>query len=596
MKMLFKQKSFPYFSRKSAVLLAFEYFISRRTLKSVVQGKKVSRPIVRISVISIALAVIVNLITLAVVTGFQQEVRQKVKGFGAHIFIMTASDYSIFESAPIRKEQKFLKTIENMEGVSSVHAVGYKPVLFQSKKEEIEYKLPDGTDTTEIQQNVFATVLKGVEDSYDWSFFKDHLIDGEIPKFGDSLSNRILISRRLADDLHFETNDTVGAFFVRNMPTKRQFVISGIYETGLEEFDKKFVLSDLRYVQILNDWGINSSIELVDSLYPARPFKEDTTIIRNQLLLAAMVRGGIGEHRYDWGKGFDTYRLITVCPYEDTVIRLIANDYLVEYESNPDALTIPDTSYVKISVEGNPYARCDCYKDDTGELIRKYLNEDGTKFQIEAPDKVITFEFIEGKGSSHHYVGGFEVNVENWDNLDALHAEIDRQVAFIPSPYNEQLKVTSIKENENDIFVWLGFLDINVLIILLLMIIIGIINMGSALLVLILIRSNFIGILKSIGASNWKIQKIFLIQAAFLIGRGMLIGNVIGLGICFAQQWFGIIPLDPKVYYLNQVPIELNLWHWLFLNLGTLVVCVLALLIPSRVISRISPVKAIKFN
>jgi lipoprotein-releasing system permease protein len=190
--MLFKHKSFVYFSRKVGRILAYEYFISKKTLKSVVQGKKVSRPIVRISVISIALAVIVNLITLAVVTGFQQEVRQKVKGFGAHIFIMTASDYSIFESAPIRKDQKFLKTIENMEGVSSVHAVGYKPVLFQSKKEEVSYKLQDGTDTTEVQQNVFATVIKGVEDSYDWSFFKEHLIDGKIPEFGDSLSNRVL--------------------------------------------------------------------------------------------------------------------------------------------------------------------------------------------------------------------------------------------------------------------------------------------------------------------------------------------------------------------------------------------------------------------
>lgn len=575
--------------------MAFEYFISRRTLKSVVQGKKVSRPIVRISVISIALAVIVNLITLAVVTGFQQEVRQKVKGFGAHIFIMTASDYSIFESAPIRKDQKFLKTIENMEGVSSVHAVGYKPVLFQSKKEEVSYKLQDGTDTTEVQQNVFATVIKGVEDSYDWSFFKEHLIDGKIPEFGDSLSNRVLISKRLADDLHFETNDTVGAFFVRNQPVKRPFIISGIYETGLEEFDKKFVLGDLRYVQILNDWGIQSSIELLDTLYPARPYT-DTNIVRNQLLLAANVRGGMGDHRYDWGRGYQKKGLLSICPIEDTVIRLISNDYMVDFQTSPDAVTIPDTAYIKITVDGNPYAPCDCEVDGTSELVREFLNPSGTKFRIFAPEKTITFELTPGKGSSEHYVGGFEVNITDWDNLDALHEEIDRQVAFIPSPYNEQLKVTSIKENENDIFVWLGFLDINVFIILILMIIIGIINMGSALLVLILIRSNFIGILKSIGASNWKIQKIFLIQAAFLIGRGMLIGNIVGLGICFAQKWYGIIPLDPKVYYLNQVPIELNWWHWLFLNVGTLLVCLLALMIPSRVISRISPVKAIKFN
>ena len=582
MKILFKQKCFVYFSRKSAVLLAFEYFISRRTLKSVVQGKKVSRPIVRISVISIALAVIVNLVTLAIVTGFQQEVRQKVKGFGAHIFIMTASDYSIFESAPIRKEQKFLKNIESIKGVSSVHAVGYKPVLFQSQKEEVEYKLPNGKDTSQVQQNVFATVLKGVEDTYDWSFFEEHLISGKIPEFGDSISNKVLISQRLANDLRFETNDTVGAFFVRNVPIKQRFVISGIYETGLEEFDKKFVLADLRYVQVLNDWGIHSLVEL-----------EDTLFRENYLILKANVSGGNGYHRYDWGRGFQERALTAICPNKDTVIRLIATDYLGDMTAAPETTTIPDTAYMKITVAGIPNAPCDCFKDETGEIIRHF---DGNRFVVNATHKSLTFEMIPGKGSSEQYVGGFEVNVDNWDHLDQLHKEIDHKVAFIPSAFNEQLKVTSIKENENDIFVWLGFLDYNVIIILILMIIIGIINMGSALLVLILIRSNFIGILKSIGASNWKIQKIFLIQAAFLIGRGMLIGNIIGLAICFAQQWFGIIPLDPKVYYLNQVPIELNVWHWLFLNLGTLLVCVLALFIPSQVISRISPVKAIKFN
>ena len=169
-------------------------------------------------------------------------------------------------------------------------------------------------------------------------------------------------------------------------------------------------------------------------------------------------------------------------------------------------------------------------------------------------------------------------------------------VEFVPTPYNEVLSASSIKENQRDIFVWLDFLDINVVIILSLMILIGIINMGSALLVLILIRSNFIGMMKSMGASNWKIRKIFLIQATFLIGRGIIIGNAIGLLLCFLQETFGIVRLNPEVYYLTQVPIELNLWHWLLLNLGTLLVCVISLIIPSIVITRISPIKAIKFD
>ena len=155
---------------------------------------------------------------------------------------------------------------------------------------------------------------------------------------------------------------------------------------------------------------------------------------------------------------------------------------------------------------------------------------------------------------------------------------------------------TSIKNNQREIFVWLDFLDINVVIILVLMILIGIINMGSALLVLILIRSNFIGMMKAMGATNWCIRKIFLIQATFLISRGMLWGNIIGVGICLAQKYFGIFKLNPEVYYLSEVPIELTLSHWLILNLGTLLVCVLALILPSIVITRISPVKAIKFD
>lgn len=535
--------------------------------------------------ISIALAMIVNLITIAVVTGFQQEVRQKVRGFGSHIFIMTASDYGIYESAPIRKEQIFTDHIKTLDGVADVHAVGYKPVLFQSRKEEIKYQLPNGKDTSEIQQNIFGTVIKGVEDSYDWTFFKTHLKEGKIPVFGDSISNQVLISQKLSNDLSFEVGDTVGAFFVRSVPIKQFFVISGIYETGLEEFDKKFVLGDLKYVQELNDWGIHTNLELDDSLY-----------LDEYLTINANTTGGNGVYRHNWGRGFEKTIGLRICPYKDTSIRVIATDYQTTMRAPLSESSIPDTAYLNITVEGDPYGPCDFEIDETGELVRHYLDSTGNKFALHGSSKKVIFEFTSGKGSSEHYVGGFEVNVKDWDRLDELQEVIKKKIEFIPSPYNEQLKVTSIKDNQSEIFVWLGFLDINVVIILVLMIIIGIINMGSALLVLILIRSNFIGVLKSMGANNWKIQKIFLIQAGFLIGRGMLIGNAIGLGICFLQQFFGVIPLDPEVYYLSQVPIELNWIHWLLLNLGTLIVCLIALIIPSRVIMRISPVKAIKFN
>ena len=566
--------------------MSYEYFISKKTLKSVVQGKKVSKPIVRISIISIALAVIVNLITIAVVTGFQQEVRQKVSGFGSHIFIMGANEGSIYESEPIRKDQSFIESTKNQKGVKTIFPVGYKPVLFQSKKNEIKYTLPTGKDTSEIQQNIYGTVLKGVNDEYDWSFFKKNMVEGKIPVFGDSISNKILISRKLSDNLNFTVGDTVNAYFVRNQPVINQFIVSGIYETGLEELDKKIVMSDLRSVQKLNDWGILITPEL-----------DDTLGVDGNITVRLNISGGNGSYLCNWGGiGFSGTTAISLWPYKDTTYSIIATDYWGGVNTSLEESAIPDTAYIKVTIEGDSLGECDFDMDENGELKRTYLNQTGSRFSLKASSKTVTFEMIEGNGSSHNYVGGFEINVKNWDDLDAVIQSIEKKVEFIPTPHNEMLQVTSIKDNQREIFVWLGFLDINVIIILSLMIIIGVINMGSALLVLILIRSNFIGMMKSMGATNWKIRKIFLIQAGFLIGRGMLIGNVIGLGICFAQSQFGIIQLNPDVYYLNQVPIELNVWHWLILNIATLLVCLVSLILPSVVITRINPVKAIKLD
>ncbi|MDC1385423.1 MAG: FtsX-like permease family protein [Crocinitomicaceae bacterium] len=526
------------------------------------------------------------MITIAVVTGFQQEVRQKVSGFGSHIFIMGASEGSIYESEPIRKDQSFIQSTKNQKGVKTIFPVGYKPVLFQSKKNEIKYTLPTGKDTSEIQQNIYGTVLKGVNDEYDWSFFKKNMVEGKIPVFGDSISNKILISRKLSDNLNFTVGDTVNAYFVRNQPVINQFIVSGIYETGLEELDKKIVMSDLRSVQKLNDWGILITPEL-----------DDTLGVDGNITVRLNISGGNGSYLCNWGGiGFSGTTAISLWPYKDTTYRIIATDYWGGVNTSLEESAIPDTAYIKVTIEGDPLGECDFDMDENGELKRTYLNQTGSRFSLKASSKTVTFEMIEGNGSSHNYVGGFEINVKNWDDLDAVIQSIEKKVEFIPTPHNEMLQVTSIKDNQREIFVWLGFLDINVIIILSLMIIIGVINMGSALLVLILIRSNFIGMMKSMGATNWKIRKIFLIQAGFLIGRGMLIGNVIGLGICFAQSQFGIIQLNPDVYYLNQVPIELNVWHWLILNIATLLVCLVSLILPSVVITRINPVKAIKLD
>jgi lipoprotein-releasing system permease protein len=549
-----------------------------------VQGKKVSRPIVRISVTSIALAVVVNLITIAVVTGFQKEVRNKVSGFGSHIFIMSSGENSIYETDPILKNQAFLAELHSDKSLAGIHAVAYKPVIFQSEKFEQRIK-STGTDTSIVRQEIHGAILKGVEWNYDWTFFKEHLKEGRLPDLKkEKVSTEILISERIARALNLKVGQEVKSFFVKNQPIKRIFKLVGIYATGLEEFDRKIAVGDLRLVQELNDWGIKAEIAVADTLY------------NGQLIIRGEVTGGNGNYRYDWGKGYESYSGFTLCPIQDTLVRLVASDYWSDLRGKNETNSIPDTAFLSIKIRGVGMSYCDPKTDLQGNIEREFLNENGTSFSIKASQKTMIFESISGRGSSSNYIGGYEVNVKNWNELPEIHARLKKQLEFIPTKAEELLAVKSIVENESDIFVWLGFLDLNVLIILSLMILIGIINMGSALLVLILVRSNFIGMLKAMGATNWMIRKIFLIQAGMLITRGIVIGNTIGLAFIGIQYWLSPLSLNPEVYYLDKVPVELTLLAWLALNAGTLIVCVSALLIPSYAITKISPVKAIRFN
>ncbi len=574
-----------YFSAPKNKLLSVEYFISRRILKSEVQGKKVSKPIVRISIISIALAVVVNLITIAVVTGFQHEVREKVSGFGSHILIQSSGENSIYESEPILKNQAFFPEMGEEAGIKNIQYVAYKPVLFQSDKIERSYKLKSGKDTSYLQQEIKGAILKGVDETYDLTFFKANLIEGRLPKFEkNKICEELILSKQIANDLGLKLNDEVRSFFVKSKPIKRIFKLVGIYQTGLEELDQKMAIGDIQIVQEMNDWGIKAMIEVAD------------TMTNGQLIIKGNVTGGNGNFRYDWGKGYENYSGFTLCPTKDTIIRLIASDYWSNISGRNEKTSIPDTAYLKIHIKGTAYSACDFKKDGEGNLVRTFLNEDGTKFSLKAGQKELIIETIIGKGSFHNYVGGFEVNVEQWNDLPEIALKLKKRFDLIPTENNESLAVKSIVENESDIFVWLGFLDINVLIILTLMILIGIINMGSALLVLILVRTNFIGMMKAMGANNWMIRKVFLIQAGFLILRGMIFGNVIGLALCGIQYFFGVFTLNPEVYYLSEVPVELNLLSWITLNVATLVICLSALIIPSIVITRIRPIKAIRFN
>jgi lipoprotein-releasing system permease protein len=186
-------------------------------------------------------------------------------------------------------------------------------------------------------------------------------------------------------------------------------------------------------------------------------------------------------------------------------------------------------------------------------------------------------------------IAGFEVAVKDYHHIDKMVEEVNDSIG-------NGLIAESVKERNQTIFSWLELQDINAIIIIILMVAVAGINMISALLVLILERTNMIGILKALGATNKSVIKIFLFNAAYLIGKGLLWGNVIGLSIALLQYHFGIVKLDQTAYYVSVIPININLWHVLLLNIGTMICCLLMLLLPSLVISKITPVKAIQYS
>jgi lipoprotein-releasing system permease protein len=585
MKRLSMKKSFVYFRVDKNRVLAHEYFIAKKIFLKENEGKKVSQPIVRISMISIALAIVINLLTVAVVIGFQKEVREKVSGFSSHALIFGAGEGSIYECDPIRKNQAFFAEIKNDPAIAQIQRVAYKPILLQSEKNETKIRTRNGKDSTFSQQNIQGAVLKGVDDTFDWTFFKENLVDGRLPQLKkDEISTEILISKRIARDLQFKVGDSVRAYFVKNQPMKRFFRVSGIYHTGLEEFDKKMIVGDLRQVQVVNDWGIQASIELID------------TVSGGYLVLKANVLGGNGYYEYDWGKGFGQTIGIKICPSFDTTFRLIARNYEPVSNGDVSRTEMTDTAYIEIKVKGIGSTPCNFSEERDGTLKRFYSDNTGYRFSLKTPEKEIFFVKKDGKGSASSYIAGFEVNFKNWNDLDKEVKNLRKKLTFIPTENGELLQVSGIKENQQEIFLWLDFLDLNVYIILVLMILIGIINVGAALLVLILVKTHFIGMMKAMGSLNWQIRKIFLLQAFFIIGKGMIWGNIIGLGICFIQWKFGLLSLNPEVYYLDKVPITIGLFEILLLNAVTLLICLAAMIIPSAFISRVLPTKAIKFQ
>jgi lipoprotein-releasing system permease protein len=413
--------------------VSIEFFIAKRIHFQ--QGKKnVSRPAVRIATIGIALGLAVMIIAVAVVIGFKNEIRNKTIGFGGHIQITNFDNNNTYAMNPIKMDQSLIKKIESVDGVRHVERFATKPGIIK-------------TDT-EFQ----GIVIKGVDSGFDWDFFKSSLIEGRVIDVSKTTpGNEVVLSKYLANLLGLKLGDSFFTYFIQDQVRARKFKIVGIYSTNFVEYDKLFLLADLRQVQALNDW-------------------------------------------------------------------------------------------------------------------------DSASFS------------------------GLEILIKDFDRIDEVGDGVYDAIANKFTAEGKAYTTQTIKQINPQIFSWLDLLDMNVWVILLLMLAVAGFNMISGLLILILERTNMIGILKSMGATNWSIRKIFLYHSLFLIGKGMFWGNIIGLSLCALQYFTGIVPLDPEAYYVSTVPICFNWLYIVLLNVGTLLASILMMVGPSYLITKIDPAKIIRYE
>jgi len=403
-----------------------ERFIARRLIKG--GPGSFSAPVIRIAIISVALGLAVMIVSVAIVTGFQKQIRDKIVGFGSHIQIAKFDSNNSFEFEPISRKQAFYSKLQNTPGIKHIQVFATKAGIIKT--------------TDQIQ----GVVFKGVGADFDWSFFNDKLVSGKPFSTRDTAVNdSVIISQNLADLLKIKVGDPLRMYFIiDNMARARRFNVSGIYNTGLAEFDLKFIFGDIRQIQKLNGWSADS-------------------------------------------------------------------------------------------------------------------------------------------------VSGFDVYINDFSQLDQMGKIVYNEVGY-------DLNTKTIRELYPQLFDWLDLQDMNVIIILVLMVLVSGMAMISTLLILILERTSMIGVLKALGARNFSIRRVFLYNAAYIIGKGMLFGNIAGITLCLIQEHFGIITLPQESYFMSVVPINLDFFYILLLNAGTLVACTMMLLLPSFIVARISPVKAIRFD
>ncbi|MER3317907.1 MAG: FtsX-like permease family protein [Allomuricauda sp.] len=410
-----------------------ELFIAKRLVTGKEHKISISAPIIKIAIAAIAIGVVMMLIAIATGVGLKNKIREKVAAFNGHIQISNFdNNNSEVSLMPVSINQDFYPEFQDVEGVKHVQAVATKGGIIRT------------ADTFE------GMLAKGVGTDYDWSTFKEYLVDGRLPDYSGKLNEEVLVSSLMANRLQLKVGDSFFSFFLKDgdaskPPNNRKFKIVGIYDSGFEEFDETYVFVDIRHIQRMNKWEENQ-------------------------------------------------------------------------------------------------------------------------------------------------IGNFEVFLDDFDQIDQKSNEI----------YNSTLSILdtqNIKSKYYRIFEWIGLFDFNIALIIGIMIIVGGINMITALLVLILERTQMIGILKALGSANWSIRKVFLYNAAYLIAIGLFWGNLIGLGVIFLQDRYRMFKFpNPEEYYIDYIPVHMDLPTILLLNMGVMLLCLLMLLIPSYIITKITPVKAIQFE